>query len=310
MSALTIETLETIFTYLGCANIPTIKGMDGAIPLECLMSQSNDVALKFDLKDLHDYNAERTKTVALSNSHLSLYTIQPVHWSTIRDQIRHNLPGSKTRPTEADGFIHLWFSQINSNGAFRKFKLDHAIPMDNHAKIKSIYNPEFLFGYYDGHQSCLSCESETVLRDYKLSQGVGIMCSVRFSIKYYWTVKTRFDEVCPSLTLLTDATGVKELWKLRDIPPGKRRRTALLHWVSDHWRKSRKDPEIEHYVRQHLRGTTELTQQSFSATITPSQCDTLQNELNQAHRDRLKQLKKDRRQRQKQLNKKAHPHAM
>lgn len=69
----------------------------------------------------------------------------------------------------------------------------------------------------------------------------------------FWVARVALDSA-PPLSLITDPTGVKELWKFRDIPEGAKRRSALLHWVSDHWRMDRHDPDVEVYVRKHLRG--------------------------------------------------------
>lgn len=77
----------------------------------------------------------------------------------------------------------------------------------------------------------------------------------------------------PRLTLLTDPTGVKDLWKFRDVPAGKSRRDALLHWVSEHWRKSRHDPDIESYVRKHLRGQRVLTCNGLHVEIEEPESD-------------------------------------
>ncbi len=73
-----------------------------------------------------------------------------------------------------------------------------------------------------------------------------------------WTVTLSIPGVPPALILLTDAIGIKELFRLRDCPEGRDRRAALLHWVREHWRANRHDPETEAMVRQHLRGGREF----------------------------------------------------
>lgn len=70
---------------------------------------------------------------------------------------------------------------------------------------------------------------------------------------YYWSVRLGFIGV-PSVNFLTDPTGALELLKLRDKGSGKRE--AALHWVREHWRRRRSDPEAFTRVRAHMRGQT------------------------------------------------------
>jgi hypothetical protein len=58
-----------------------------------------------------------------------------------------------------------------------------------------------------------------------------------------------------SIGVPTDPTGIRELFRKRESAGG--RRAPLVHWVADHYRKSRKDDEDARiFVRQHLRGKT------------------------------------------------------
>ncbi len=68
-----------------------------------------------------------------------------------------------------------------------------------------------------------------------------------------WAVEIRHPG-CPAVWLPSDPTGIREFLKDRDRPAGASRRAALKHWVREHWRRSRRDPDVEHEVRQHLRG--------------------------------------------------------
>lgn len=72
----------------------------------------------------------------------------------------------------------------------------------------------------------------------------------------YWHVSLSMPGSC-RLLLATDATGVKGFFRLRDVPEGRGRRAALLHWVQAHWRKNRKDDD-RHEVQEHRRGATEF----------------------------------------------------
>ncbi len=66
-----------------------------------------------------------------------------------------------------------------------------------------------------------------------------------------WTVEIGVDG--RSILLVTDPRGLLAAMALRDVPEGKKRRDALLHWVSSHWRKNQTgEPNI--HVREHKRG--------------------------------------------------------
>ena len=69
----------------------------------------------------------------------------------------------------------------------------------------------------------------------------------------------------------TDPTGIKGMFQMRELPEGRDRRAALLHWVSAHMRRNRKDPETEHAVRQYLRGSREFEWFGMSCKITPTE---------------------------------------
>jgi hypothetical protein len=70
--------------------------------------------------------------------------------------------------------------------------------------------------------------------------------------RYWWSVYLSF-EGSPSLRFLADPTGVREVFRLRDAPPGAKRRAALVHWVSEHWRRKPRSDDLA-WVQKHLRG--------------------------------------------------------
>lgn len=55
------------------------------------------------------------------------------------------------------------------------------------------------------------------------------------------------------ITFPIDYQAARELFRLREKPETASRRSALRHWVRDHWRQKRDDPDAEIYVRKHLR---------------------------------------------------------
>lgn len=82
---------------------------------------------------------------------------------------------------------------------------------------------------------------------------VSIGC--QFNRQFYWEVALGW-EGTPTLAFQTDPVGVKEVFRLRDIPTGKQRRTALMHWVKEHWRGNKEEDDgikIESYLRGESR---------------------------------------------------------
>jgi len=88
-----------------------------------------------------------------------------------------------------------------------------------------------------------------------------------------WTLELGMADA-PAVIVNTDPTGVRELLRMRDVPEGRTRREALRHWVSAHARKNRKDPDVEHQVRRHLRGAMECDWFGLRCKIVPSPIDT------------------------------------
>jgi hypothetical protein len=80
-----------------------------------------------------------------------------------------------------------------------------------------------------------------------------IAARIAVGLRSSWLVRLGQEGLTP-ITLMTDAVGVKSLFRLRDVPDGMTRRAALLHWVTEHLRRIRRDPDVEIEVRGHLRG--------------------------------------------------------
>ena len=66
---------------------------------------------------------------------------------------------------------------------------------------------------------------------------------------------------------------VSAIFKARDLPDGESRRSALKGWVTDHWRQDINDPELEIYVRKHLRGAETFTWGDYFCTVHPAPID-------------------------------------
>lgn len=100
----------------------------------------------------------------------------------------------------------------------------------------------------------------------------------QFVQRYQWRVLFRdWPRGTASLALVTDPIGAAAAFRLRDRPKGKTRRTALKHWVSEHWRQDR-GGDTASLVRAFLRGETKFTFEGMECTIVPSQYDIDKNE--------------------------------
>ena len=305
MQRLTIDTLEKIFVYLGCANIVTQSAMDGAIPLESIVSGDGDKTIaQFVPSDMDKMKPDwNLKSVWLGDDNLNLATVANIHWSTAHRAmgplLKHLRRKGEVIPGDLvssnDGFFSIYYSSIDKFGVFEKFKIQKRKIGEVFAS--RLYNPSWVFSVGHGSFTCLRSDNDDLLKVRGVDYIAPMLCGFAQSIGHHWQVKTKFDDVCPMLTLLTDPTGVKEFWRLRDIPVGKKRRDALLHWVNDHWRQDRRDPEVEVYVRKHMRGAENITHGSFKATIIPSERDTLDEEIAKSQRDELRARKADKRKR-------------
>lgn len=104
----------------------------------------------------------------------------------------------------------------------------------------------------------------------------GLAISMQFNRRYEWTASLSLTGG-PSVCFITDPIGASEIFKLRDVEPGKLRRAAIKHWVREHWRKKRSDPNEETKVRKHLRGVQEFKWKGLHVRIKPSQFDAEEN---------------------------------
>ena len=99
----------------------------------------------------------------------------------------------------------------------------------------------------------------------------------------------------PSVRFDTDPTGVKAIFRIRDLPEGKDRREALKHWVLDHWRQHRSDPELEIYVRAHLRGAVQFNWRGLECELLASRFDQEKHERLKEEREAMRNAGTDRR---------------
>jgi hypothetical protein len=122
----------------------------------------------------------------------------------------------------------------------------------------------------------------------------GLAIAVALRQRYEWAVNIGFEDL-PSVRIATDPTGMKELFRLRDVADGRDRRDALMTWVSDHWRKDRVDPDVERYVRKHMRGAAKFDWRGMVCEIKPSQFDLEQRDAFLQEREAMRKAGSDKR---------------
>lgn len=102
---------------------------------------------------------------------------------------------------------------------------------------------------------------------------VGLAHGMELRREYLWSVLLG-EEGIPRARFVTDLIGVREAFRLRDVPAGRSRRAALRHWVREHWRMQRDASATDRaWVRAHLRGATEFGWGGLSCRLEPSRED-------------------------------------
>lgn len=86
--------------------------------------------------------------------------------------------------------------------------------------------------------------------------------------KLDWVVDLSFGHSA-GIRVPTDPTGIRELFRTRDSSTRTGRRSALVHWVGEHYRQSRVDSDALIYVREHLRGVRRFQWNGMNCLITP-----------------------------------------
>lgn len=97
-----------------------------------------------------------------------------------------------------------------------------------------------------------------------------ISAGIALRRQYLWSVLIGEGDG-PRARFVTDAIGVREAFRFRDIPPGEARRKALLHWVRSHWRKRRYIGAADKsWIKEHLRGQWSYVWNGLQCHIEPS----------------------------------------
>lgn len=66
--------------------------------------------------------------------------------------------------------------------------------------------------------------------------------------------------------------SAKELFKMREVEPGRKRRTALKHFVAEHSRRLPSDPNETIKIAKYLRGAERFNWDGFSCAINLPKC--------------------------------------
>ncbi|GGL66754.1 hypothetical protein GCM10010129_07740 [Streptomyces fumigatiscleroticus] len=102
-----------------------------------------------------------------------------------------------------------------------------------------------------------------------------VALGVQFGRDHLWYAHLKKPDDEAGVMIPTTPEGARELFQLRDHEPGASRRTALVHWVTEHSRRVREDAarETRVRVREHLRGTARFKWQDVEGAIHPAPYD-------------------------------------
>lgn len=112
---------------------------------------------------------------------------------------------------------------------------------------------------------------ERPMRDAILHERMQMFVSLQFSRRYDWHVLMAAHQHAPRIAIGCKAESARKVFALRDLPPGRKRRAALRHWVSEHYRNL-KAPEPTG-VRSHFRGAENFDWAGLCCAIEPSEYD-------------------------------------
>ena len=95
-----------------------------------------------------------------------------------------------------------------------------------------------------------------------------VLAGLALTMRYEWSVWLGYD-AGPRVRFLSDPTGARAAFALRDVPPGRQRRAALRNWVEGHWRRKRGDLDDKAWITKHLRGATDFEWNGLKCKIQP-----------------------------------------
>lgn len=107
--------------------------------------------------------------------------------------------------------------------------------------------------------------------DAELNTQVGLAINMQFSARYDWRVLIAATKAAPRLALAVKPDNARRLFKARELPPGRERRAALRHWVTEHYRNLQAVEPTG--VRSHFRGAEAFDWSGLHCEIEPSEYD-------------------------------------
>lgn len=155
-----------------------------------------------------------------------------------------------------------------------------------------------LVGSFDGERFFCTDKRYTpnAEKDEFWTERIGVGVGLQFVRPMWWHVKIGYVGG-QSILLPTDPIGAREIFRLRDVPEGKERRAALTHWISEHWRQARDEPEEETLVRASIRGASSFVWNGLRCEILPATDDLAKLERLKHERKQRKKDGTDRRER-------------
>lgn len=265
-------------TFLSLSHSGSVppRFFDNAIHTSVLMSERDEIAVyPAEIESVTD-DEDQTgrKTLLMWNptflrEHLDVSLLRPStgvlrgsvrYWvNRIREVPAHMLKGKRTE----DGISPKKFK--------RTFAVYHG-EIDHYGSLDAGL-VDFAGWSGDGWVSSAGIDrKDPVYWDF-LWMRASLAIGAELTYRQHWRVSIGVDS-SPSVCFPTDPIGIRDVFRLRDIPPGKSRRAALTHWVREHWRKKR-DPSASDLskVREHLRGASEFSWNGLRCRIVPSISD-------------------------------------
>lgn len=288
---LAIQRLDDYLTYLGCADTDLNRFSGAYLMVHDDVASSTEklTCCYIDAKpsDLnHHWKLAAITDPKMEGDKFALFRSETLHWSRwrpFRDKF------TNVDVDSLDAIANYEFSGLNSNGILHRSTSLYVSSRHDRLRI------------HDPNETFMDDRKISYAGDPVVLRSMQVLIGTAFMSGSFWTARVSIQENTPAVSLITDPTGVKELWKLRDISAGKRRRDALLHWVDDHWRVTRNDPDVEAYVRKQLRGSRVLSCSGLNVEINESTEDKIAIVKAKQDREAMKRKDKDRRKRLREI---------
>lgn len=143
-----------------------------------------------------------------------------------------------------------------------KFTVNYSIS----AKYSVNYKEEHYFGSYNMENwKYISNQFSQCVSDDLLYQ-FGLMCGFIYYLAKHWLVYIKEPNISIGLNQIIEKEQAYEIFRLRDIKDGRKRRTALEHIVNSYERKKPKQTIVPEY----FRGDEVFNWDGFICKLTPS----------------------------------------